>query len=482
MSNQINQAAGKQLHQLTVSEAAKLIAAGEVSPVELTRVALDRIEKYGSDLAAFTTVHAQEAMKVAEASEMMLKVGHNLGPLHGVPIAIKDNISIAGRVTSGASKVLAGNVASADSEVVRRLKAAGANPIANTNMHELAWGGTSENPHFGCVRNPWDLERIASGSSGGSGAAVAARLVPAALGTDTGGSVRLPASVNGLTGIRPTIGRVSNRGIIPLAWSMDTCGPMTHTVEDCALLMQIMAGHDGGEGGTANVPVSDYLAELNGGVSGLRIGVIPEYFFQQVQPAVLKATKNSLEVFKTLGAKVVEVNIQDLDANLSALMTVESAEPSAFHQHWLRNCPEQYGEDVRFMFEQGELYLAGHYIQAQRFRKILRARFMERFADSVDFFVLPTLPFTAPIIGTPEVELEPGVIRPMLEAIMRFTGIASVTGLPGLNIQGGFDHKNLPIGIQLLGRPFDESTLFRAGHAFQKVTDYHTKAPAFGSD
>lgn len=482
MSDQINQLADKPLHHLTVAEAGKLIGAGQLSPVKLTRHLLDRIEKYGPELAAFTSIHADEAIQVAEASEMMLKAGHNLGPLHGVPIVIKDNISIAGRVTSGASKILADNVAAADAEVTRRLKSAGANLIANTNMHELAWGGTSENPHFGAVRNPWGLDRIASGSSGGSGAAVAARLAPAALGTDTGGSVRLPSSVNGLTGIRPTIGRVSNKGILPLAWSMDTCGPMTHTVEDCAMLMGIIAGDDGNDGGAASVPVPDYLKELRGGVAGLRIGVIPEYFFQQVQPDVLAATKNALEVFKSLGAQVVEVDIEDLDANLSALMTIESAEPSAFHQRWLRDSPQDYGDDVRFMFDQGELYLAGHYIQAQRYRKILRARFLERFSENVDFFVLPTLPFTAPIIGTPEVELEPGVIRPMLEAIMRFTGIASVTGLPGLNIQGGFDRQNLPIGIQLLGRPFDESTLFRAGYAFQQVTDFHTKVPAFGND
>lgn len=479
MTKSNNDIASKQLHELTVSESARLISSGDISPVELTQVVLDRIEKYGSDLAAFTAVYADEAIKVAEAAEIMLNAGHQLGPLHGVPIAIKDNISLAGRVTSGASKILDNNIPSQDAAVVSRLKSAGANIVANTNMHELAWGGTSENPHFGTVRNPWDLKRIAAGSSGGSGAAVAARLVPAALGTDTGGSVRLPASVNGLTGIRPTIGRVSNRGILPLAWSMDTCGPMTHTVEDCALLTQIMAGHDTKGGGTTDTPVADYMTELNSGINGLRIGVIPEYFFQQVQPDVLIALKNSLKVFESLGAKVVETSIEDLDANISALMTVESAEPSAFHQGWLRVSPDEYGENVRFMFEQGELYLAGHYIQAQRFRSILRARFMERFADSVDFFVLPTLPFTAPIIDTADVELEPGVIRPMLEAIMRFTGIASVTGLPGLNIQGGFDSNNLPIGVQLLGKPFDESTLFRAGHAFQKVTDFHTKAPEF---
>lgn len=469
--------AQKELHELGLAESARLIADRKVSPVELTGAILDRMEQFGDRLAAFVSVHRDEAMQIASASEAMIKAGYNIGPLHGVPVAIKDNIALAGRATSAGSKILQNRVPNEDAEVVRKLKSAGANLLANTNMHEFAWGATSENPHYGAVRNPWDLQRIASGSSGGSGAAVAARLVPAALGTDTGGSIRLPSGVNGISGIRPTIGRVSNRGIIPLAWSMDTCGPMTRSAEDCALLLQVIAGADPHDSATAEVPVGDYMKELDRGVSGLTIGVVPDYFFKQVQPAVLKATQDALEVFKSLGANVVELSIKDLDANISALMTIESAEPSAYHQRWMRECPDQYGENVRFMFEQGELYLASHYIQAQRFRTILRERFLEKFAEQVDFFVLPTLPFTAPIIGTAEIELEPGVVKPTLEAIMRFTGIASVTGLPALSIPSGFDGQGLPIGLQLLGRPFDEGTLFRAGHAFQKATDYHLSQP-----
>jgi len=407
----------------------------------------------------------------------MMKVGYSLGPLHGVPIALKDNISLAGRATSAGSKILANKAAAQDAEVVRRLKGAGANLLANTNMHEFAWGATSENPHYGAVKNPWDLRRIASGSSGGSGAAVAARAIPAALGTDTGGSIRLPAGANGIAGIRPTIGRVSNRGIIPLAWSMDTCGPMTRTVEDCALLLQVIAGYDAADQSTANVAVPDYLALLGGRIEGLRIGIIPDYFFTQLQPSVLKATRDALATLEQLGAVIKEVQIKDLDKNLSALMTVESAEPSAFHQRWMRECPEDYGENVRFMFEQGELYLASHYIQAQRYRRLLRERFIHSLTTEVDLFALPSLPFTAPIIGTPEIELEPGVIRPTLEAIMRFTGIASVTGLPALSIPSGFDNDNLPIGLQLLGRPFDEGLLFKVGHAFEQATDFHMRKP-----
>ncbi|MGO3892517.1 MAG: amidase [Paenalcaligenes sp.] len=466
------------LCDLTVAQSAALIASKALSPVELTQAILNRIDQVGEPLAAFVSVHHEEAMAVAKAAEAMMQVGYNVGPLHGVPLAIKDNISLAGRATSAASKILKGKEATEDAEVVRRLKGAGANLLANTNMHEFAWGATSENPHYGVVRNPWNTACIASGSSGGSGAAVAARAVPAALGTDTGGSIRLPAGANGIVGIRPTVGRVSGRGIIPLAWSMDTCGPMTRTVEDCALLLQVIAGHDPSDLSTSRAPVADYLATLEHGVKGLRIGVIPEYFFTQLQPSVLKATQDALDVLRSLGAIVVETSIADLELNLSALMTVESAEPSAFHQRWMRERPEDYGENVRFMFEQGELYLASHYIQAQRFRSVLRQRFMDRFSEGIDAFVLPSLPFTAPEIGTANIELEPGVVRPTLEAIMRFTGIASVTGLPALSVPSGFDQQGLPIGLQLLGRPFDEGMLFRIGHGFQGATDYHLRKPA----
>lgn len=478
MNSVVEQVTPNELCDLTVAESARMIAKKELSPVELTRAILERIDQVGPRLAAFVSVHHEEAMAVARASQAMVEVGYSLGPLHGVPLAIKDNISLAGRPTSAGSKVLESFVPGEDAEVVRRLKGAGANLLANTNMHEFAWGATSENPHYGAVRNPWGLDRIASGSSGGSGAAVAARAVAAALGTDTGGSIRLPAGANGIAGIRPTLGRVSNRGVIPLAWSMDTCGPMARTVEDCALLLQVIAGHDPADAGTANVPVGPYMSMLRQGVHGLRIGVIPDYFFTQLQPSVLKATQQALDLLTGLGAVVVELSIEDLDANISALMTIESAEPSAFHQRWMRERPEDYGENVRFMFEQGELYLASHYIQAQRYRTVLRQRFLDKFSQDVDVFALPSLPFTAPVIGTPDIELEPGVVRPMLEAIMRYTGIASVTGLPALSVPSGFDEENLPIGLQLLGRPFDEGTLFRVGHAFEQATGYHVRKPA----
>jgi aspartyl-tRNA(Asn)/glutamyl-tRNA(Gln) amidotransferase subunit A len=343
-------------------------------------------------------------------------------------------------------------------------------------MHEFAWGGTSDNPHYGPVRNPWNTERFPAGSSGGSGAAVAAREIPGALGTDTGGSIRLPSAINGVVGIRPTIGRVSNYNVIPLAWSMDTVGPITRTVADNALMFNALAGHDPRDEGTARVSVDDYTARLDLGAKGIRIGIVSDYFFTHLQPAVHDAVKSAVETFEAEGAQIEEVKIENIHGNISAQLTIESAEPSTYHQQWLRERPEDYGEDVRTLLELGELYLATHYIQAQRYRTLLRKEFLDAF-NYVDVFVCPTLPFTATPVGAMSVVIENDEEENMLSAIMQYTGVPSLTGLPSLAIPCGFDHENLPIGMQIIGRPFEESTLYRVGHAYQQVTDWHREAP-----
>jgi len=467
---------GSELIGLTLAEAARRVKAKEVSPVELVEASLERISQVDGRLAAFIRVFEQEARQVAKAAEMMVLAGHDLGPLHGVPVALKDNVAVRGFPTTAGSKVLADWVPQQDATVARRLRQAGAVFVGKLNMHEFAWGGTSDNPHYGTVRNPWNLERFPAGSSGGSGAAVAARSCYGAIGTDTGGSIRLPSAVNGIVGIRPTYGRVSNHGIVPLAWSMDTAGPMARTVEDCALMFEAIAGHDPKDASTARVPVSDYLAALGGGVKGLRIGVVPGYFFHHLQPAVLQAVRQALDTMVTCGGQLVEVEIEHIHGNISAQLTIEAAEPSTYHQRWLRQRPDDYGEDVRTLLEVGELLLATHYLQAQRYRGLLRGEFMKAF-ERVDVFVCPTLPFTATRIGEMKVVIENGVEEDMLSAIMQFTGVPSLTGLPSLNVPCGFDADGLPIGMQLIGRPFSEATLFRTGAAFQAATDFHLRAP-----
>lgn len=461
---------------LSLTAASTAIAAGELSPVELVEDCLSRIPAVQQSLHAYIAVYDDEARRVARASEALLAAGHKLGALHGIPLALKDNISMAGRVTTAGSKVLADWRPDSDATVTSKLRSAGAVILGKTNMHEFAWGGTSANPHYGSVRNPWNPERFPAGSSGGSGVAVAARTCSGALGTDTGGSVRLPSAVNGIAGLRPTVGRVSNAGVIPLAWSMDTVGPMARTVEDCALMFNAIAGHDPRDAGSATVRTEDYTADLARGVGGLRIGVIRDYFLAHLQKPVHDAVIQALSDLEAAGAQVVDVTTEHIHGNISAQLTIESAEPSAYHQRWLRERPEDYGEDVRLLLEVGEMLLATHYIQAQRYRSLLRAEFLEAF-KSVDVFICPTLPFTATGVGETLVEIVEGAPEDMLSAIMQFTGVPSLTGLPSLNVPCGFDGDGLPIGMQVIGKPFDESTLFRAGAAYQRMTDFHEQAP-----
>ena len=464
------------LQELTLAQAAAAVKKKEVSPVDLIRVSLDRVDQINHKTSAYISVFADQALKVAQASEAMMMAGHDMGPLHGVPLSLKDNISLKGQRTTAGSKVLSDWHPDEDATVARRLRSAGAVFIGKCNMHEFAWGGTSDNPHYGAVRNPWNTDKFPAGSSGGSGVSVAARTCYGSIGTDTGGSIRLPSAVNGIVGIRPTYGRVSNHGIIPLAWSMDTAGPMTRTVEDCAIMFNVIAGHDHRDPASAQQPVDDYTRDLRVDLKGLRIGVVPGYFFSHLQPDVHTVVQNALKKFEELGAVVIDVPIANIDGNISAQLTVESVEPSAYHQKWLRERPDDYGDDVRALLETGELLMATHYVQAQRYRSLLRHEFMEAF-NRVDVFICPTLPFTATDVGAMNVIIENGQEEDMLSAIMQFTGVPSLTGLPSLNVPCGFDQGGLPIGMQLIGKPFDELTLFRIGAQFEAATEFHKKAP-----
>jgi aspartyl-tRNA(Asn)/glutamyl-tRNA(Gln) amidotransferase subunit A len=464
------------LLNLTITDAAPRLERQELSPVELVDAMLQRIAAVNARLNAYITVCGAQAREAAQAAERMIRAGYYLGPLHGVPVALKDNIYTRGVRTTAGAKILADFVPDEDATVTARLKRAGAIIIGKANMHEFAWGGTTDNPHYGTCRNPWNPERFPAGSSGGSGVAVAARTCLGALGTDTGGSIRLPSAVNGIVGIRPTIGRVSNHNVVPLAWTMDTVSPMTRTVADCVTMFEVIAGHDPLDPHSAQAPVSDYRAELGRGLHGLRIGLIRDYSLAHVQAAVGDSIRGALRVLEGLGAQVEEIAMPSIHGNISAQLTIESCEPSAYHQEWLRARPGDYGEDVRTLLEAGEMYLATHYIQAQRYRSVLRREFLEGFRQ-VDGFVTPTLPFTATPCGATEVVIEGTRKEDMLSAIMQFTGVPSLAGLPALSLPVGFDPDGLPVGMQVIGRPFDEGMLFRIGHAYQGATDWHTRAP-----
>ncbi|PYN82495.1 MAG: Asp-tRNA(Asn)/Glu-tRNA(Gln) amidotransferase GatCAB subunit A, partial [Candidatus Rokuibacteriota bacterium] len=333
------------VQNLTIREAAARIQRSALSPVELTDALLQRIERVNKTLNAYITVCAQQAREIAQAAETMIRAGYHLGPLHGIPIAIKDNIYTRGIRTTAGSKILGDFVPDEDATVITRLKRAGALIIGKTNLHEFAWGGTTDNPHYGTCRNPWNPERFPAGSSGGSGAAVAARTCLGALGTDTGGSIRLPSSVNGIVGIRPTIGRVSNHNVVPLAWTMDTVSPMTRTVDDCVLMFEVIAGHDPLDEHSSQTPVSDYRAELTRGARGLRVGLIRDYSLTHVQPAVGATIRTALQTLQSLGVEVEEIAMPSIHGNISAQLTIESCEPSTYHQEWLRTRPADYGDD-----------------------------------------------------------------------------------------------------------------------------------------
>jgi aspartyl-tRNA(Asn)/glutamyl-tRNA(Gln) amidotransferase subunit A len=466
----------EELHKLSLRQVASFIERKEVSPVEVLDVALQRIERIDPKISAFVTLTSEQARLAAEAAEKAIAAGYYLGVLHGIPIGLKDNIYSKGVLTAAGSKILAEFIPDEDATVTARLRALGAIIVGKLNMHEFAWGATTDNPFFGTTRNPWDTERFPGGSSGGSGAAVAGRLCYGALGTDTGGSIRVPAAINGVVGLAPTIGRVSNYNVVAHAWTEDVVGPLTRTVEDCAIMLGTIAGFDPRDPGTAQEAVPDFTADLNRGLGGVRLAIIDRYHLIHDQEEVHLAVEAALEALSREGASIHRTDVPHLDHHMSAQFTIETCESTAYHQQWLRERAQDYGSDVLPLLQLGEFYLATHYIQAQRYRTLLRSELMEVFRTA-DAIVSPTLPFTATPIGATEVEIEPGQPEDMLSIIMQYTALPSLAGLPALSIACGFSSAGLPIGLQIIGRPFDELTLFRIGHAYQRVTDWHTREP-----
>lgn len=460
---------------LQLAQASKLIASRELSPVELVDACLEQATLVNERINAYIGIFYEEAREAAKASELLLRAGRWLGPLHGIPIGLKDNIRLKDKVATAGSQILSTAICVEDATVAKKLLGSGGVFVGKTNMHEFAWGVTSENPHFGTVRNPWNTDRIAGGSSGGSGAAVASRTCLAALGTDTGGSVRFPAALNGIVGLRPTLGRVSNHGIIPMAWSLDTVGAMARTVTDCALVFQSMAGHDPRDPSSALRAVDNYTAELSKGIKGVRIGVLSEHRSRYTEKCVQQAVAAACDMLEQLGASIVVIDINHWELKKSAQLIIQAAEASTFHQKWLRERYEDYGEDVRSVLAMGEMVPATQYIQAQRYRRLLRTEVLEAFRK-VDAIVTPMVPFTAPRLGERKVNIEDRPID-MSSAIVEYANLASLSGVPALSVPCGYDESGLPIGMQIMGRPFEEATLFRVGTSFQDATEFHKRKP-----
>jgi aspartyl-tRNA(Asn)/glutamyl-tRNA(Gln) amidotransferase subunit A len=459
------------LHWLSIAEAAPMIAKGTLSPVELTKAVLERISAVDGRTKAFVTLLDKDALAAAQACEESIRRGQYRGPLHGIPVAIKDLYDTAGVRTTSCSRLRATYVPRDDCTVVRKLREAGAIVLGKVTTHEFAFGFDSPP-----TRNPWNLECTPSGSSGGSAAALAAGLCLGATGSDTGGSIRAPASVNGIAGIKPTYGRVSKQGVAVLSWSLDTTGPMARTVKDLALMLRVIAGHDPLDETTVRVPVPDYAAALTGDIRGLRIGVPRNYFFEDIQPAVAAAVRAALETLESQGASLVEVAIPDAEHLVPTFFSTVIPEAATYHQATFRERGAEYGEDVRFLLETGELFLATTYITAQRSRAAFKRSFRDVFRG-IDVLATPAVPVTAPKVGQAAYRFGERE-EPVFAAFARFCCPFNLAGLPAASVPCGFSPDSMPIGLQLVGKPFDEITVLRTAHAFETATSWHTRRPS----
>lgn len=448
---------------MNLREAAQALRQREVSSVELTRGALDRIERLNPTLNAFLTVTAESALDRAGQADRELAAGRDLGPLHGIPVAVKDLFATRGVRTTSGSKIFENYVPEADSAVVEKLHAAGAVLVGKLHMHELAFGITCNNPHFGPIRNPWDPARIPGGSSGGSGAAVAAGMVYAGMGSDTGGSIRVPATFCGTVGLKPTYGRVSRFGAIPLAFSLDHMGPLTRDVRDAAVVLNAIAGYDARDPASSRHPVVDYVPEEGCSIRGVRIGFPQGYFFERLDPEVELSVRGALARAASLGAEVNPVSLPDMEALNAVGQVIIRAEAAAiFEQHLDHR--DQFGADVLALLDQGRLLPATDYVNAQRLR-----RKMTEFSavwSQVDCLMTPTAPIAAPRIGENTVRIA-GEEDDVRRAATRFVRGMNVLGLPALSMPCGLTLAGLPIGLQIIGPAFEESLVLRVAAALE---------------
>ena len=460
--------ADQELLYASIAELAPRLAAKEISPVEVTEAALARIERLEPKLNAFITVTAESALHAARAAEAAIMAGHYLGPLHGIPVAIKDLYATRGVATTYGSPLFADWVPDFDAAAVERLKRAGAVILGKTNLHELAYGSTSANAHYGPVHNPWREGYHPGGSSGGSSAAVAAGMAYAAMGSDTGASIRQPAACVGIVGIKPTFGRVSKYGALPLSWSQDHAGPLTRSVRDAALTMQVLAGHDPRDPTTVERPVPDFAAGLGSGHRGPPDRRRADLLLRGLRSRGGAAVEAALAVLEDQGALVEDIELPDMAAAFTVGTLTIAVEGAAYHAADLRARPETFSAELRAAFELGSFYQAVDYVQAQRLRRELMVA-TDRALAGFAAIVMPTSPVPAtPIAGSPP---EHAMLRP------RNTMPFNVLGLPAISVPCGFTAGGLPIGLQIVGHAFDEAGILRVAQAYEQATDWHRRRP-----
>jgi aspartyl-tRNA(Asn)/glutamyl-tRNA(Gln) amidotransferase subunit A len=455
--------------EFTITHLAPLLRRRKISPVELADFALDRIDRSRGTLNAFITVTAELALEQAKRAERQMAKGEYLGPLHGIPISLKDLFYTKGIRTTAGSRILADFVPTENAPVVDQLLAAGAILLGKTNLHEFAFGATNVNPHFGPVRNPWDLDRISGGSSGGSAASVVAALSLASLGTDTGGSIRIPSSACGCVGFKPTYGLLPTAGVIPLAGSLDHVGPICRCVEDTALVLEALTGTKRGS------RLHTYARSLRSGVKGLRIGVPKQYFFERLEVDVRRRVLEAIRCLERLGAIIETVILKGMEETAELAADITVGEALAYHWNWLQKRPEDYGQELRRRLEENRNQRTVVFLSAQARRENYRER-MVRAMASVDVMAVPTIPIVAPPIGDDEILI--GRTRENVRlALLRLTRPANLSGFPAVSLPCGFSANGLPVGLQLMGHPRDEATVLRVAHAYESATSWHRRFP-----
>ena len=460
--------------KMNLKDLAAAIKRRKVSSVEVTRALLARIDQWQPALNAFARVEAGDALKAAKAADRALAAGKAKGPLHGVPVAHKDMYYSKGKLAECGSKIRKGWIAPATATAVERLEAAGTFRLGAVNMVEFAYGPTGHNVHTDNVRNPWDQTRITGGSSSGSGSAVGARLVPFALGSDTGGSIRMPAHFCGTSGFKPTNGRVSRANAMPLSFTLDTVGPLAQTAEDCAIVLSVIAGPDPLDPTTALAPKWDAKA-MKRGPKGMTIGIPKSFYVDDLEPDVAKALDDAIAVFKKLGVKVIQVELPDQVMVAAAALIVLAVEAATYHAPWLRTRPDDYGAQVRNRLQNGLAYSAVEYLEALRWR----AHALEAHLAAIgkcDAVLAPASRAVASTLAETDVAGANNA-EAIIQGITRFMRPVNYLGLPALVVPAGFGQHRMPIGLQLIGRPFNDETVAALGIAFQGETDHHTKVP-----
>ena len=465
-----------EIHAMSLTALAGALAARELSAVEVMEATVARAERLQPLLNCFISLEAERALEAAAAADAALARGEAPDPLHGVPIAHKDMFYRAGQVSTCGSRILRDFVPDHDSTALARLRKAGAITLGGLNMAEFATGPTGHNEHWGDCRNPWNPDHISGGSSSGSGAAVGGRIVFGALGSDTGGSVRLPAACCGIVGLKPSEGLISRHGIMELSQTMDTVGPLCRSVRDAARLTRVMAGHDPGDPASIRRPVPDYEVGLGAGLDGIRIGVPQGWFYDLASDELRALMEDSLEVLRAAGAETVECSVPDVQRLTDLSNVVFTSEAAALHEPWLTGRPHDYQAQVRKRYEPGLRVPATEYVKALRARGDMRREFTDAVFANADVLHTPALPFPVPTRAETDVAAGDAMAG-TIAGISWCTRPANYLGVPALVIPCGFTGNGLPAAFQLMGPLFAEETLFRIGHAYQRETDWHTRVP-----